>query len=339
MFKKLATLSSRLLILPLAAASMVTQAYVTDAPFATSVPTVYAQDIPYDSYDRTKFDIFVPNYDTSDSTKSPLVIFIHGGGFVSGNKDDGYDLEFFQQDIINALLEENIAFASINYRLLQKNSNGELADDEGILKPMNDSVRALQFMRHNADILDIDTNKIALMGVSAGAGTSLWINFNDDFAKPNASDPVERESTKVTAVVAYDTQATYELLTWLDIFSLSAGELVDKLTEEYINAAYGMDELSEFFSPEIEAYREQVDFIEMIDPNDAPVYVFNPGTNDYHSNGSIDDILHHSLHAETLRVKAYQEGHESYFNIPQLNVSETNYDSFMDFVIQKLSQN
>ncbi|MEM7019579.1 MAG: hypothetical protein AAF512_19865, partial [Pseudomonadota bacterium] len=38
---------------------------------------LFASDIPYDKYDNTKFDVFLP----TSTTATGLVIFIHGGGF------------------------------------------------------------------------------------------------------------------------------------------------------------------------------------------------------------------------------------------------------------------
>jgi acetyl esterase/lipase len=77
-----------------------------------------------------------------------------------------------------------VAYASIDYRLLQE------LDTEGVIKPLSDSTRCVQFIRYHAEQLNVDPERIILMGGSAGAGTSLWIGFNDDMADPDSDDPV-----------------------------------------------------------------------------------------------------------------------------------------------------
>ena len=99
----------------------------------------FAKDIPYDSKTRTQFDIWLPN----SSTPTGLVIYVHGGGFTSGDKDFVYSVQSggawdFPSDI-RFLLQNNIAFATIRYTYL--NTTGET---EGVKKPMSDVRRALQ---------------------------------------------------------------------------------------------------------------------------------------------------------------------------------------------------
>ena len=42
----------------------------------------------------------------------------------------------------------------------------------------------------------------------------MWIGFQDEMADPQNSDPVLRESTRVDAIGALETQATYDLVRW-----------------------------------------------------------------------------------------------------------------------------
>jgi len=106
----------------------------------------FAKDIPYDTKERTKFDIFLPN----SMQPTPLVIFIHGGGFVSGYKEIAYGA--FKADDIRTYLQNNIAFATISYTFLD-----QIGEKEGVLKPMNDVKRALQYIRSRAT--DFNLNK------------------------------------------------------------------------------------------------------------------------------------------------------------------------------------
>ncbi len=57
---------------------------------------------------------------------------------------------------------------------------------------------------------NIDKDRIALTGGSAGACTSMWILLHDDLADPKATDPVLRESTRVTAAAAHAGQTSID---------------------------------------------------------------------------------------------------------------------------------
>lgn len=179
----------------------------SDSPFPLNgIPAKFSKDIDYDSKQRTQFDIWLPD----SNTPTGLVIYTHGGGFSSGDKDFVYSAQQggawdFPADI-RFLLQNKIAFATVRYTLL--NTTGER---DGIKKPMSDVKRALQYIRHHAADFNIDKNKIILAGNSAGGGTSLWIAFNDDMADVQNADPVLRESTRVQGVVAREPQSSYNI--------------------------------------------------------------------------------------------------------------------------------
>ncbi|MFW6171006.1 MAG: alpha/beta hydrolase fold domain-containing protein, partial [Planctomycetota bacterium] len=116
----------------------------------------------------------------------PLLVYIHGGGWTGGDKKRN-------ESQVRPFLEQGISYAAINYRL---------SGQHPLPAPVHDAARAIQFLRSKADAWNIDKSRIALTGGSAGACTSMWILLHDDLAKPQAEDPVLRESTRVTAAAA-----------------------------------------------------------------------------------------------------------------------------------------
>ncbi|MCA9713005.1 MAG: hypothetical protein KDK70_44685, partial [Myxococcales bacterium] len=165
---------------------------------------------------------------------------------------------------IGLLLEAGIAFATINYRLLEE------VDDEGVAKPLGDSRRCLQFMRYHAESLNLDKAAIAAVGSSAGAGSSLWLGTHDDMADPRSPDPVLRESSRVRAVGIVETQATYDLLRWETKIFASYGftlELAVQLgLEQRLLSFYGIDSIDQIEGdPAIVAYRADVDMLGLMD--------------------------------------------------------------------------
>jgi len=133
-------------------------------------PKPTAADVAYGDHPKQRFDIWaVPDA----KSPTPLVIFIHGGGFRGGDK------AAFDPAIIDFYHKNGIAFASMNYRL---------SDVGPYPIMMNDCARGLQTIRHRAEQWMIDGKKIGCYGGSAGAGISLWLAFHDDLAKPNDGD-------------------------------------------------------------------------------------------------------------------------------------------------------
>ncbi|WP_166820569.1 alpha/beta hydrolase fold domain-containing protein [Thalassoroseus pseudoceratinae] len=150
-------------------------------------------DVRYGDHERHVFDIYQTK--TDDSKPAPCMIWIHGGGFRSGDKSQG-------GLFASSFTDHGIHYVSLNYRL----SHHALAP-----ACFHDCARALQFIRRNAAKWNIDKERIAVGGGSAGSGLSQWLAFHEDLADANATDPVLRESTRVSAVILLNAQTSYDL--------------------------------------------------------------------------------------------------------------------------------
>ncbi|MDG5816707.1 alpha/beta hydrolase [Chitinispirillales bacterium ANBcel5] len=117
--------------------------------------------------DTLKFDFYSPEGDTVP--ERPLLIAIHGGGFMTGSRKD----ELIEAFSINMALR-GYAVASISYRLATLGT-GQLFPDfeQAINDAVIDSREAVRFFRANAQEYGIDTSKIVSGGHSAGAITAL----------------------------------------------------------------------------------------------------------------------------------------------------------------------
>jgi acetyl esterase/lipase len=135
------------------------------------------------------------------NSPAPLVFFIHGGGWVSGDKSSA-------RGSVARLLKEGISVVSINYRYIQQ------AQADGVTPPvkapLHDAARALQFVRSKAKEWNIDSKRIGATGGSAGACSSLWLAFHDDLADPKSSDPVSRESTRLMCAAVNGAQVSLD---------------------------------------------------------------------------------------------------------------------------------
>ena len=273
----------------------------------------------YGDHQRNKFDIWLAKSDKP----TPLVIYIHGGGFGSGDKSQHYN----SKQLVS-FLDKGISVATINYRF-QKH------EPYGILASLNDSKRCLQFIRYHADKYNIDKTKIGVYGSSAGAGTSLWIAFSDDMSDLDNSDPILRESTRISCVGALATQATYNFFKWPEILNLPEELMLDANTEKRIAKAFGLKYEEGIDLKSYKKIIEELDFLEKIDKNDPPMFVFNnqkggiPVTNGQRN--------HHPLHAKALKDKADREGLESVVYAPKIGISNAENIDLVDFFNSKLN--
>ena len=232
----------------------------------------FAKDIPYDVFPETKLDIFLP----ASSSPTGLVIYVHGGGFVGGDKTEFYEdsRERNFPEEIRTFLSNGVAVASMNYRLLNPQD-----EEQGVLKCMNDVVRGLQYIRSRASDFNIDKTEVVLNGTSAGAGTSFWIAVNDDMADPESSDPVERESTRVKGFAMWQTQASYNLEKWVDDVFVDYGTTFQDLLELDENPTipqfYGLQSMSLYDTPQTDAYRAKVDMLALLSPDDPELWAAN----------------------------------------------------------------
>jgi para-nitrobenzyl esterase len=302
------------------------------SPSPIDVPGVtFHEDIAYGSDPAMKFDLFRP----AATTPTPLIVFVHGGGFTGGDKTSGYDAGDVKG--VKQVLAAGVAYASINYRLLEE------VDSEGVLKSLGDSRRVLQFIRHHAGELDIDHSRIALRGGSAGAGTSLWLAFHDDMLDAGAMDPVSQESTRVVAVAANATQATYDLVKWSTVVFVDYG--IDLMTsvaalgmEQRLASFYGLptttDLEAQLETPAIVAYRAEVEMLDHMSPDDPPFYVHNTLAEEVPSDQGA--LFHHPYHARALRDRAAEVGIACTAKIEALDVDDSPGITDWSFLLETL---
>lgn len=171
------------------------------APKPSRAPIV--ANVAYGTHERQVLDF----YKAESAKPTPLLFFIHGGGWVSGDKGKISELE--------ACLAAGISVVSINYRYSwQAHLAGVMPP---VQWPLEDAARALQFVRSKAIEWNLDKQRIGASGGSAGACSSLYLAFHDDMADPKSSDPVARESTRLWCAAVNGAQTSLDpkqLIEW-----------------------------------------------------------------------------------------------------------------------------
>ena len=149
-------------------------------------------DIHYGPDDQQVLDLHGP---APSAHPAPVVVLFHGGAFVGGDKHP------CAPELVARLNRQGVALACANYRLAPRVTYPA---------PMLDGARAVQWLRAHAADYGLDPSRVAVMGISAGGGIALWVAFHGDLADPANADPVLRQSTRVSAVVTSNAQATYD---------------------------------------------------------------------------------------------------------------------------------
>ena len=144
----------------------------------------YFTDVPYGSDALQKMDVYLP----TGMRPTGVLIELHGGGWRRGHKGH---LELYS-GLIEKVLESGIAVVSANYRLTPRSIWPAQVED---------AARVIQFVRSKASEWNLDPERVALIGGSAGAHLSLWVGLHDDLADPQSDDPVQRQSTRVSGIV------------------------------------------------------------------------------------------------------------------------------------------
>ena len=194
------------------------------------------ENVKYGPHVRNVMDVWLARSDKP----TPVLVSIHGGGFRGGNKS-------VSPDLLRRCLDSGISVVAITYRL----SDQAIAPAQFL-----DAARAIQLIRHRAREWDLDAERVAATGSSAGAGLSLWLGFHEDRADPESDDPVLRQSTRLTCMSVFNGQTSYDprfirdLFPGTDIYKESAlAQLFDVDLNELDVLPEEKYELFEFVSP------------------------------------------------------------------------------------------
>ncbi len=98
-----------------------------------------------------------------DKSLHRLIVLIHGGGWVSGNRAD-------MQEIADYLAKKGFVAASIDYRLVPRSHWPA---------QLEDAQAAVRWLRQQASKLDIDPSEVGAAGISAGGHLSSFLGSVD----------------------------------------------------------------------------------------------------------------------------------------------------------------
>ena len=147
----------------------------------------YRRDVTYLPPDRKeKLDVYLP-VGRDKGMRSPAIVMIHGGGWIGGEKDARRE--------VNA----GVGFARAGYVAISV----EYEKTRGKSWPTNlyDCKNAVRWLRKNAEDLQVDPDRIGVIGGSAGGHLALMTAYTTDVPELEPKEPYPGVSDQVDAVV------------------------------------------------------------------------------------------------------------------------------------------
>jgi acetyl esterase/lipase len=165
-----------------------------EPPVATPQPAADYLNVAFTTVPRRiALDLYTP----AGTPPFPVVVWIHGGSWVSGVRD------LFPGHPALRLRDRGYAVATIDYRLVP----------EGFFPAQaHDCKAALRWLRGNADRYGLDRNRVAAWGASAGGHLAALLGTSGGM--PALEDPAQGhagESSRVQAVVDWFGPTDYRL--------------------------------------------------------------------------------------------------------------------------------
>jgi acetyl esterase/lipase len=236
------------------------------------------KDYRYGPHERNVLDL----WQAKSAEPAPLLAFFHGGGFDHGDKSE------IGSWIIEPMLDAGISVMSANYRLTPEARYPE---------HYYDCARAVQTARLKHKEWNLDPDRIAASGISAGGVVSLWLAFHDDLADPESTDPALRESTRLRCAVVFNTPANLDPRVMRQLIGETA------LNHRFFRGAFFGLTPDEAKRPEGLRLFVEASPISYLSSDDPPVYAFHHGPKDVPRDISVNDAVHHYNSGANLKQK------------------------------------
>jgi len=147
----------------------------------------FKADITYlDPQREEKLDLYLPT-DREPGVKSPAIVMIHGGGWIGGKKDAAREI-----GMGTAFAEAGFVAVSAEYLKTRH---------ESWSTNVQDCKNAVRWLRANAEELQVDPERIGVIGGSAGGHLALMVAYTAGVDELEPESPYPGVSSEVKAAV------------------------------------------------------------------------------------------------------------------------------------------
>jgi acetyl esterase/lipase len=269
----------------------------------------FYEDVVYDSsHPKGVLDLYRPANATGDT---PCLLFIHGGSFISGDKDAVRRSAYV--DTIKTCMQNGISVISMNYELAITPY-----DPKGLIRPMESARDGIAHIKKSANILQIDPDNMIFMGSSAGGFISQWLSMKE-FGLIEG-DPLLDVSLMPKAAVSFKPNLTMNLFRIEELGLLGDQTIDDVLKDEKFrencSAWYGLPEfpnnradLSVFPALQIMWKLDPI-AQEMFTDKAKPLYLIS--TNSLEEPDVIEEYIHNPFNIQEIIDRYTNAGAEVY---------------------------
>jgi acetyl esterase/lipase len=205
--------------------------------------------------------------------KSPLVVYVTGGGFIQAPKEAALNLRTY-------VAEAGFVVASVQYRTI---SNGASYRD-GI----SDVKSAIRYLRANADKYGIDPKKVAVWGESAGGYLVAMVGVTNGVKTFDVGNDLNQSSDVQAVIDEFGATDTSKLSADFDSHAREANNAKDNPIAQYIGLEPGSHLL------DVRAAATVANPLTYISSADPPFLIFH-GSQDTLISPSQTLILHNAL--------------------------------------------
>ena len=139
-----------------------------------------------------KADLYLPALD-SGSSPTPVLLIIHGGGWVAGRKDSPREVA-----LATTLAERGFAAMSVNYKLGAPDGSVRCWPQN-----LHDCKTAVRWLRAHCKRLNVDPDNIGVIGLSSGGHLACLTGFTQPQDGLEPQGPYEDEFSDVKCVVNF----------------------------------------------------------------------------------------------------------------------------------------
>lgn len=156
----------------------------TDIQITTGVHYATSMRWPGTQVDSLRMDIYQPDPNIDPLEKRPLIVMVHGGAFLAGQREDMsfYSIEMARRGFVTATITYRLGWncPATDFLGVCAQCQGEAAKFRvAMYRGAQDARAALRYLTHVANDYGIDTAAVFLQGESAGSINALHAAFLD----------------------------------------------------------------------------------------------------------------------------------------------------------------